>query len=130
MQQAPEYCKSDLWGPKNRGLVKVWVHTCVTAPASTAQLAVAGVPVRVNAKKAPPNSISTVGVMKAAVAHPMYWKINLPLTISAIVTYPVAIDTSASTPCEQHIPNIFRVQVQESIRADSVARMQAIIFAM
>ncbi len=80
-------------------------RTCVTAPASTAHLAVAGLPERVNKKKAPPNSISTVGVMKAAVAHPRYWKMNRPLTINAIVTYPVAIDTSASTPC-RHIGDV------------------------
>ena len=56
------------------------------APAKTAQDAVAAEPLSENAKKAPPNSMSTVGVMKAATAQPKYWNTRRPPTISAMVT--------------------------------------------
>lgn len=74
-------------------------RTCVTAPARTAQPAVAGVPVSENTKKAPPKRSSTVGVMNAAVDQPRYWNMKRPVTISAMVAYPVAMDTSARKPC-------------------------------
>ena len=82
----------------------MWINrcadcTCVIAPAKTAQDAVVAEPLRENAKKAPPNSSSTDGVMKAATAQPRWSNTSRPPIISAIVTYPVAIDTSASTPC-------------------------------
>ena len=52
-------------------------------------------------KKAVPVKAITMGVATAATPHPRYWNTNRPVSISPMVMLPVAIDTSAKTPCSQ-----------------------------
>jgi hypothetical protein len=47
-------------------------------------------------KNAPPATSITAGVAAAATLQPRNWNTNLPASIRKIVTYPVAIETSAS----------------------------------
>jgi len=51
-------------------------------------------------KKAEPVRAMIQGVAAAATPQPRYWNTNLPVSMSPIVMLPVAIDTSARTPCE------------------------------
>ena len=55
-------------------------------------------------KKAEPVRAMIQGVAAAATPQPRYWKTNLPVSMSPIVTLPVAIDTSARTPCRTSRP--------------------------
>ena len=92
-------------------------RACVTAPAVTPVAASCRAPglrraAMDSAKKVPPVSSMTVGVAAAAKPQPRYWNTKRPPTMSAIVAQPVAIETSASTPCSGSAQALHRSPAQ------------------